>query len=195
AKRAEWHEADAELLERRQHLAFRLSPPQRVLALQCRDGLNRVRATNRGHARFRQAEVPDLAFTNQIPHRSRDVFDRHVRIDAVLIEQIDSIGLEPLERRVRDFPDVRRPAVETRLPAALELETELRRDDHVIANWRERLADKLFVREWTVCFRGVKERDAAIERRADDRDSVLAAGCRPVAEADAHAAEAERGDF
>ena len=34
-----------------------------------------------------------LALLNQILHRARDVLDRHVRVDAVLVEQID--GLDP----------------------------------------------------------------------------------------------------
>jgi hypothetical protein len=40
------------------------------------------------------------------------VVDRHVRIDPVLVEQIDPIGPESLQRRVGDFPDVRGPAIE-----------------------------------------------------------------------------------
>jgi hypothetical protein len=47
--------------------------------------------------------------------RARDLLDRHVGIHAVLIEQIDPIRLEPLERRVGDLADVRRPAVQPRL--------------------------------------------------------------------------------
>ena len=86
AKRAERNEADAELLERRQHLRFGLSPPQRVLALERRHGLDGVGAADRLRAGFGEAEVLDLAFLNQLLHRAGDVFDRHVRIDAVLIE-------------------------------------------------------------------------------------------------------------
>ncbi len=99
---------------------FRFSPPQRVFALQRRDRLDRMRATDRLHAGFRKPEVLDLAFPNQILHRARDVLDRHVRVDAVLIEEIDPIGLESLERRVGDFPDVRRPAIQASLFAAFE---------------------------------------------------------------------------
>ena len=77
-----------------------------------------MRAADRLHARFRQTEVLDLAFANQVLDRARDVLDRHVGIDAVLIEQIDPIGLEPLQRRVGDLADVRRPAVQPRLLAA-----------------------------------------------------------------------------
>src|SRR6266566_6244496 len=39
----------------------------------------------------------DLTFLNQVLHRSRHVFDWHVRINAMLIEQIDGSGVEALE--------------------------------------------------------------------------------------------------
>ena len=68
-------------------------------------------------------------------------------IDAVLIEEIDRVGLEPLQRRLGDLADVRGPAVQTRLLAVLELEAELGRDDDLIAHGRQRFADQLFVRE------------------------------------------------
>ena len=49
-----------------------------------------MRAANRLHAGLGQAEVLDLAFLNQVLHRSGDVFDRDVGIDAVLIEEVDA---------------------------------------------------------------------------------------------------------
>ena len=109
-----------------------------------------------------------LPSLNQVLHRAGDVFDRHVRVDAVLIEEIDPIGPEPLQRRLGDLADVRGPAVQAGLLAVLELEAELRRDDDLIANRRERFADELFVRERPVHFGGVEERDAAVDGRADD---------------------------
>ena len=57
-KRAERHEADAEFLESRQDLRLRLAPPQRVLALERGDRLDRVRPADRLHAGLGQAEVP-----------------------------------------------------------------------------------------------------------------------------------------
>src|SRR5439155_18903080 len=65
AQRAEGNEADSELLQRRHDLAFRLPPPQRVLALQRGDGLDRIRATDRLRACFGEAEVLDLSFFDQ----------------------------------------------------------------------------------------------------------------------------------
>src|SRR6185503_1965060 len=53
-ERAERHEADAELLERRQDRLLRLAPPERIFALQGGDGLNGVCAPDRLHARLRE---------------------------------------------------------------------------------------------------------------------------------------------
>ena len=72
---------------------FRASPPQRVFALDGSDRLDGVGATDRLHSCFRKAEVLHLAFPNQVLHRSRHVFDGHVRVNAVLIEQIDGLDL------------------------------------------------------------------------------------------------------
>ena len=73
AQRAKRNESDPEFLERRDHFRFRLSPPQRIFALQRRDRLNLVGATDRLHAGFRKSEVLHLALLNQILHRSRHV--------------------------------------------------------------------------------------------------------------------------
>ena len=133
-KRAEGHQTDAQLLEGRQHLALGFSPPQRVLALQRGDRLDRVGATNRLHAGLGEAEMLDLAFANQIADRARDVFDRHVRDrrDADRSRSIRSV-LSRFKRCLSHLADVRRTAVEACLLAVLELEAELGRDHHPIA--------------------------------------------------------------
>jgi hypothetical protein len=59
----------------------------------------------------------------------RDLLDRCVGIDVVLIQQIDPVGLEPLERCIGDLADVRRSAVQPRLLPTFKPESELRRDD------------------------------------------------------------------
>jgi hypothetical protein len=59
------------------------------------------------------------------------------------------------------------------------LNPKLRRDDNLIPNGREGFADDFFVRERAVHVRGVEERDAAVNRRADDRDAVFTADRGP----------------
>ena len=50
-------------------------------------------ATDGLHSGFRKAEVLNLTFLNQVLHRARNVFDWHVRVNTVLIEQINRIDL------------------------------------------------------------------------------------------------------
>jgi hypothetical protein len=50
--------------------------------------------------------MADLAFLNQVLQRARNVFDRHVRVDTVLVEQVDIVGLAADERR---FGEIARP--------------------------------------------------------------------------------------
>src|SRR5258706_2412233 len=75
-------------------------------------GLNGVRATDRLYTSLGKSKVLNLARLNQILHRSRHLFDRHVRVNAVLIERIDDIGSESFERGLGDLLDVLWPAVQ-----------------------------------------------------------------------------------
>ena len=175
AERAVGHETDPEFLESRQDLTLRFTPPQRILVLERGDGLNRVRATERRHARLRHPEVTDLAFANEFLDCAGDILDGDVGIDAMLIEEIDVVGLQPSKRGLDHVPDVRGPAVEplpARAAVGIQLEAELRRNDHALANGRQRFPEQRFVRERTVRLGGVKERDAAIHDSARERDHL-----------------------
>jgi hypothetical protein len=103
-------------------------------------------AADRLHAGFRQAEVLDLAFLNQILHRPRHLFDWHVRVHTVLIEQIDDIGLESLECGIGHIFDVRRSAIHAcLLPLGIKFEPELGGDHHLLADMRECFAHQVLV--------------------------------------------------
>jgi hypothetical protein len=49
-------------------------------------------AADRFRAGLRQPEVPDLALPNEVANGSGDVFDRYVRVDPVLVKQVDAVG-------------------------------------------------------------------------------------------------------
>ena len=89
-----------------------LSPPQRVFALQRGDRLDRVGAADGLRAGFGEAEVLDLALPGSAPSRRRRRLRWHVGIDAVLVEQVDDIDLEALERAFGGLLDVLRAAVQ-----------------------------------------------------------------------------------
>jgi hypothetical protein len=69
-----------------------------------------VRSSQGGNARLGQAEVLDLALCDQVADRAGDVLDGNLRVDPVLIEEIDRLDAEPLERAVYSLADVVRPA-------------------------------------------------------------------------------------
>ena len=86
--------------------------PERVFALERRDRVHRVGPPDGLRARLAQAEEPRLPLRDQLGHGADDVLDRHLGIHAVLVQQVDVVGAEPLERALHRLADVRRAAVE-----------------------------------------------------------------------------------
>ena len=74
-------------------------------------GMNGMGPAQRSRAGLGQTQVADLAGLHQVGHGADGVLDRHVRIDAVLIQQVDVVGAEALQGRLDDFLDVLGPAV------------------------------------------------------------------------------------
>ncbi len=138
----------------------------------------------------------DLAFADQIFHRAGNVLDRNVRIDAVLVEEVDDVGFQALQRCFGDGADVFRPAVHAALAAVgTEVEAELRGDDDLVPDGAEGFAQQFLVLVRPVGFRRVEEGDAPIEGGADQLDRFLLLSGRTIAVAQAHASETESRDF
>ena len=125
----------------------------------CGDGLNGVGAANGFRACFGKTEVLHFALLNQLLYRAGDVFDGHFEIDAMLIEEIDGVGLEALERSLRNFFDVLRAAIE-RARWSDRFEPKLGGDRHLFAKRREGFAHQFFVDVSAVDFGCVEEGDA-----------------------------------
>jgi hypothetical protein len=47
-----------------------------------------------------------FSLIHEVFDRSSDVLDRNLRINAMLIEEIDTIRLQPLQRKLNDLLDV-----------------------------------------------------------------------------------------
>lgn len=71
-----------------------------------------MRAAKRSQPHLRQAPVQDLAFRHQVLDRACHVFDRHCRVDAVLVEEIDAVGAQALQHALDHNLDVVRTAVQ-----------------------------------------------------------------------------------
>jgi hypothetical protein len=132
--------------------------------------------------------MQDLSLLDEILDRASHVFNWNVRVDPVLVIEVDAVGPEALERALDDFPDVLRSAVEV---TGFKIETELTGDDDLVADRRERFADKVFVRVGAVDFGRIKEGDAFLMGLADDRNALSSVRRGTVVGADAHAAQSE----
>ncbi len=138
-----------------------------------------------------------LALGDQFLDRARRVLDRHVRIDAMLIEQIDELHAQPLQRRIANLADALGTAVHAALLARFRIdgEPEFRGNHHPVAHGLERFADDLLIGERPIHLGRVEQGDAAIHRLTDQRDAFLPAQRVAVAEVQPHAAEADGRDF
>ena len=193
AERAERHEADAEFGQQREDCRFRLAPPQRILALQGGHGLHRVRAADGIRARFRKAEISDLAGGNQILHRTRHLFHRHGGVNAVLVQKVDVIGIHAGERLLDHGTDALRAAVQPVGDDAVS-EAELGGDHHFFPERRHRLAHQGFV-GLAVGFGRVEKTHAELVSPADEGDAVGFGDSFAIAEGHAHAAQPQLGNF
>jgi len=197
AQRAVGNEADSEFLEGRKYLLLGLPPPQRIFALDRGDRLDCMSTTDCLYARLGKSEVFHLAFPDEVLHRAGDVFDRNVRVHTVLIEEIDGIDLEPLERGLGNLLDVLRPTIQTPLlpRIRIEIEAELGCDHDLSADRSQGFAYELFIRERTVDFSGVEECDSTFDGGPNEGDHLSLVRSRTVAKAHAHAAKSDGRDF
>src|SRR5688572_19940927 len=153
------------------------SPPSRDRATASSTrSARRSRATR--HARDAASSGPSptapmqyLALRHQLFDRTGHILDRYLRIDTVLIKQIDAIRPQALFRSVDDPLDVLGPAVEARLALAglqIDVPAELGRDHDLVAERRDAFAQDAFHFVRAVGLGGVEERDSSVERSADD---------------------------
>ena len=168
-------EADSELAARVEDLGLGVARPERVLGLQRGDRVHRVRAADRLGRRLAQAEVAHLALARRArpsrrwsprsgPSGRRGAGSRGRRgrcprrFSEPSIERRTFSG-EPSSTRFVGLSSVGAK----RMP-------DLRRDHHLVAVARDRLADELLVGERPVHLGRVEERAAELERAVDGGD-------------------------
>ncbi len=140
--------------------------------------------------------MPDLAFSDQCLDRAGDILNRDIGVDAVLVEEINDIGLQTLQCLVGHRPDLFRPAVHAALATiGIEVETEFRSDHHLLAEGRERFSQKLLVLIRAIGLGRVEEGHAAFKRPPDQCCRFLNIRRRAITITQPHAAETDDRDF
>src|SRR5207245_9378264 len=101
-----------------------------------------------------KSEVLDLTGLNQFLHRASHILYGHVRVNPMLIQQVDGINLQPLERPFDGLLDVLGPTVQPcrsrPIIVATQIEPELGGNRHFAAVRSQRFTLKLFVQERSV---------------------------------------------
>jgi len=147
---------------------------------------------------FRKAKVFDFALLYEVLHCSRDIFDGHFEVDAMLIEEIDGVDAEALERGFGDLLDVFGAAVQL-VPFAVAVRicipAKFRSDDNMSTERLECFSDEFFVGERSVDFGGIEEGDSPRYGCAKERNHLLFVFWRTIRPTHTHAAEANGGNF
>src|SRR5205807_6032918 len=99
----------------------------------------------------------DLAVLNEAFNGSGNVFDRNFVIYAMLVEEIDDIRLETLERCLGNLLNVLWTAVQPSLLAVFDVESEFGRDYHFFGKCGKGFSTKFFFRKGPINFRRSKE--------------------------------------
>src|SRR5262249_49713164 len=140
-------------------------------------------------ARFRETEVLHLAFLNETLHSTRNIFDGNTQVDPMLVEQIDGIDRETLERFFCNLFDVVRSAVQSTplaTVAGVGSPPEFRRDDDFAAKRREGFADKFFVQQRAIDLGGIEECNTPFHGGVQKSNHLLFIFWRSVGPAHSH---------
>ena len=108
--------------------------------------------------------------------RARHVLDGNMRIDPVLVQQVDVVCLRAPQERLDCTADVVRTAVGARDFAVFDAKAELGGDHRLLAAALERPADQFFVAKRAVDFRGVEKIQPQFERAVNGGDRLGVVG-------------------
>ena len=139
--------------------------------------------------------MADLARRDELGHRADGLLDRRLRVDAVLVVEVDVVDAEAPQRVLAARLHVVGAAVDAAHGRVVGVadDAELRRQHDLVAAVGDRPADELLVGVRPVDVGGVQQRHAELEGAVDRGDRlVVVAGAVELAHA--HAAEAEGGD-
>src|SRR6516164_2499367 len=152
--------------------------------------MHRMRPAAGFRTRFAYTERAHLALLQEPRHGADRVFDRHRRIDAVLVIKIDHVDAEALEARLAGGKNKFRTTIGKFAAAAAEI-AEFGRQHDLVAPAFDGFADQRLVVPGAVSVGGVEESDAAIERVANKRHAIVVAA-RAVYAGERHATKTDR---
>src|SRR5205085_8739239 len=144
---------------------------------------------------FGQTEIAHLAGANQLSHRTNGFFNRCLRIDPMLVIEVDAIKTEPAQTRFARLLHVLRFAANSAKTRRVWIaqDSELRRDDNAMAFAANSASEQLLIRVRTINVGGIEESNSKVDRAVDrgERFRIVAVA---IKFRHAHAAESDRGN-
>src|SRR5947207_11735366 len=122
----------AEIARRLARFLRLLAVEQRIFALHGGDRVYRMGAPDALGVRLAEPEVAYLALLDEAAHRAVRVLDRHARVDAVLVVEIDRVDPQPLQASLARLLHVFGAAVDAVGAAGLPGLAEFGGDDDVV---------------------------------------------------------------
>jgi hypothetical protein len=144
-----------------------------------------------------QADVPDLALALEGLQRAELVLDRHLRVYAVQVTEIQPLTAQSAQARLDAGPEIARVAVRSPDVGRGADHADLRGDEHVIGVRIQGMPDEGFSRVRTIGVGGVDVRDAVgVDRLAQhgDRGGEVFGVAPGAGAGQTHGAESEPGD-
>jgi hypothetical protein len=122
--------------------------------------------------------MANLPLFHQIAHATNRLLDRYCGIDAVKIEQVESIHAQPSERALGCLARVHRRAVDSGHVSAVivDAEREFGADDDLFPASLDRATDQFLFVERALDLGRVEEIDAQIDRLPDGGDRLALIG-------------------
>ena len=150
-------------------------------------------ADGRGR-RFGQPEVMHLAGANQFAHRPDGFLDGHLRVNPVLVVEINIIHTQPPQAGVAARADIFGPAIHAeKIPPLVAHVAKFRGQDHLVTAVFDGAPDQPLVFAAAVHVRRVEQGHADVQRAVNGGDGFLVIA-RAVKFRHPHASETERRD-
>ena len=159
-----------------------------------------MRAPNRVGRGFGQSQVAHFSRPDQFAHCADCFFNRNRRIDAMLIIQVDMIGLQAFQTGVATSAHIFRPAIhadKTAVGAAFV--AEFGGENDFVAASGNRAPNQFLVGERAIHIGGVEKVKPQFQRAMNGRNRFVFVAFAVIALAvkirHSHAAQAQRGNF
>src|SRR5690348_3683087 len=119
-----------------------------------------------------KSQMTYLALCDELGHRAYRVLDRHGRVDAMLVVEVDDLDAEPLQAGFARLSDVLRTAVDALARRRLDL-AEFGGEHDPVAPPFERAAQELLVVAPAIHVGGIEEVDAVVDGVLDEGDARI----------------------